>query len=857
MESKQKRYQLEQKGKKYILSIQTFQDKLRFVCIEFSSDKQIIYIGQFNILELTKISSVFSSVTEISEALDLFDEMIVKQKINIELKENYLNLNILIKNPNKPDEKFTIKLILFNRANSGVNTQNDTKSTNVVINQNDSTSDYNKIDENLVYSPNTENKQEPKTPTINEKNVESPVINNQIQEEQIINSPSNNIIVASNYQIQSSNINTNTDINNNFSEQYIQSQNISNNDNINQNYEPTTNDINIISQEQYINSSEQVNNNNHGEDLNLYSPKINSDEKKNIHIDGNESSSVDNYIQQFLQSSGNVATEETSPLNLVSSNEQYIQQSQENIELNQQLIQDNQDYHTNLISQENQTSNIDFSPQTQNNIQINKTTETDNSSKEMQYIQQQNQISTMNISSQGQYIQQQGEITPTINSIENYIPQTTNTNITTQNEYYQSIQQPTAINSNTITTTTNQTQYIQIPTTKITTQKQYIIQNQPLETQALNYNITENQIKKVKKIKNEKIILPLLPQQQEQPKIEENNYESSAQIYSEPIQQPIMPQPQIIVQDNPELETLRNENARLKEEINLLKNQMQIYINENETLKTKTIVKSEIQNNSQEILLLKQEIERLSIELARFNEYKIQKEEEIDILNIQIQKLLKRIKELERINEDLRAYIAKISQMKSGENNAEQIDALCIQDTRLEIIRGDIIENAKELELLTRRICNNKYKKISLNLIYKAIIDSDRANVFHNKCDSAKMTLVLVKSGNDKRFGGFTSCNWEGNSIEKKDENAFVFSLDNLKIYNIISGEGAIGCYPNFGPVFLGCQIRIYDQFFRNGGTTFEKGVNYETKEDFELTGGLRKFDIKDIEVYSVELMSK
>ena len=857
MESKQKRYQLEQKGKKYILSIQTFQDKLRFVCIEFSSDKQIIYIGQFNILELTKISSVFSSVTEISEALDLFDEMIVKQKINIELKENYLNLNILIKNQNKPDEKFTIKLILFNRANSGVNTQNDTKSTNVVINQNDSTSDYNKIDENLVYSPNTENKQEPKTPTINEKNVESPVINNQIQEEQIINSPSNNIIVASNYQIQSSNINTNTDINNNFSEQYIQSQNISNNDNINQNYEPTTNDINIISQEQYINSSEQVNNNNHSEDLNIYSPKINSDEKKNIHIDGNESSSVDNYIQQFLQSSGNVATEETSPLNLVSSNEQYIQQSQENIELNQQLIQDNQDYHTNLISQENQTSNIDFSPQTQNNIQINKTTETDNSSKEMQYIQQENQISTTNISSQGQYIQQQGEITPTINSIENYIPQTTNTNITNQNEYYQSIQQPTTINSNTITTTTNQTQYIQIPTTKITTQKQYIIQNQPLETQALNYNITENQIKKVKKIKNEKIILPLLPQQQEQPKIEENNYESSAQIYSEPIQQPIMPQPQIIVQDNPELETLRNENARLKEEINLLKNQMQIYINENETLKTKTIVKSEIQNNSQEILLLKQEIERLRIELARFNEYKIQKEEEIDILNIQIQKLLKRIKELERINEDLRAYIAKISQMKSGDNNTEQIDALCIQDTRLEIIRGDIIENAKELELLTRRICNNKYKKISLNLIYKAIIDSDRANVFHNKCDSAKMTLVLVKSGNDKRFGGFTSCNWEGNSIEKKDENAFVFSLDNLKIYNIISGEGAIGCYPNFGPVFLGCQIRIYDQFFRNGGTTFEKGVNYETKEDFELTGGLRKFDIKDIEVYSVELMSK
>ena len=56
---------------------------------------------------------------------------------------------------------------------------------------------------------------------------------------------------------------------------------------------------------------------------------------------------------------------------------------------------------------------------------------------------------------------------------------------------------------------------------------------------------------------------------------------------------------------------------------------------------------------------------------------------------------------------------------------------------------------------------------------------------------------------------------------------------------------------------FLGCQIRIYDQFFKNGGTTFEKGLNYDTEEDFELTGGLKKFDIKDIEVYSVELLEQ
>ena len=30
--------------------------------------------------------------------------------------------------------------------------------------------------------------------------------------------------------------------------------------------------------------------------------------------------------------------------------------------------------------------------------------------------------------------------------------------------------------------------------------------------------------------------------------------------------------------------------------------------------------------------------------------------------------------------------------------------------------------------------------------------------------------------------------------------------------------------------------------------------MNYATKEDFELTGGLKKFDVKEIEVYSIEL---
>ena len=88
--------------------------------------------------------------------------------------------------------------------------------------------------------------------------------------------------------------------------------------------------------------------------------------------------------------------------------------------------------------------------------------------------------------------------------------------------------------------------------------------------------------------------------------------------------------------------------------------------------------------------------------------------------------------------------------------------------------------------------------------------------------------------------------------MEKKDYYAFVFSIDKNKIFDVISDEYAIGCYPNYGPVFLGCQIRIYDNFFKKGGTTFEKQVSYQTEYDYELNNGEKTFIVKDLEVYSI-----
>ena len=745
-----KKYELKQNGKRYILSSQIFNDKLRFACIDYSNEPEKIYIAEYVINDLIQLNSIFSSLTEISKAQEIFDMLITKQKVSIETKDNYLNLNIIIKKENQLVERFTIKLSLFSRVDNKIITHINKE---ININQYNLTTQSNNINENLLSSPIINN---------NDNEIKGQYIknitNNIITQEENVTSPainSENNITNSN-----KDLNLHSDIKDEIS--------------LTANYQVQNNDID--SQEEH---------------------KITSNNM-------NEINSADDFIKQYLQSTGNISSQKNS-------NEQY-----------------NQFYNIGQLSQNKQISNNNITSEAQNKLNINIIA----SNAEGQNFEDNNQVNT-NIISQKQFINKPSEISNNIN-LDNYFQQSAS-NIENQNQYIQSFQKPST--NITTSTSTSQTQYVQIPTSTITTQKQYIVQNQPIESQTINYNMTQNQVKKTKAIKTEKIILQLLPQKQE-PKMEEVNYENSAQIYS---QQQEIQTPQVIIKDNPELDNLRNENARLLEEINSLKSQIKI-----------TTVKQEIPNESyQEIQILREEIEKLRLELSTYNEYKSQKEEEINMLSIKIQNLLNKIKELEMRNEDLRAYIEKLSQMKSEKG----YEALSLQDTRLEIIRGEIIETANELELITRKMCQNKYKKISLNLLYKAIVDSDKAEIFHQKCDSAKSTLVLIKGANGKRFGGFTSCSWEGNSIEKKDENAFIFSFAKMKIYNVIPGEGAIGCYPNFGPVFLGCQIRIYNEFFSKGGSTFEKGVNFNTEEDYELTGGLKTFDINDIEVYSVELI--
>ena len=202
-----------------------------------------------------------------------------------------------------------------------------------------------------------------------------------------------------------------------------------------------------------------------------------------------------------------------------------------------------------------------------------------------------------------------------------------------------------------------------------------------------------------------------------------------------------------------------------------------------------------------------------------------------------------------------------ISQTPQEEEDDDGLDPEAEKLFRLEngliifrngLLKG-IIHKYKEIDDVVSKIQLKLMAGVKFMLLYRASTDGDKAKIFHEKCDKHNMTLVLVETTKGVRFGGFTTKSWDGKCIKKTDDDAFVFSFDKRKCYDIINNQYAIGGYPKFGPVFFGCQIRIYDDFFTKGGTTCNRGLNYKTKNDYELNNGEQKYIVKEIEVYEIE----
>ena len=210
-----------------------------------------------------------------------------------------------------------------------------------------------------------------------------------------------------------------------------------------------------------------------------------------------------------------------------------------------------------------------------------------------------------------------------------------------------------------------------------------------------------------------------------------------------------------------------------------------------------------------------------------------------------ISTLNNRVSFLEKENLDLKARLSVLEKFLQIKIN----DQVKLKEK----ILSDIITDIKELDVINKKLLRQN-KRTVYTLIYKATRDGDKSEIFHTMCDSYQNTVVLIKTSKGRIFGGFTHEKWEGDDINKIDNRAFLFSVDRQKVYTVQKNEEAIGCYKLNGPDFCGWQIVVHDNFLSNKQCyTGEKGVNFNTEEDYELNGGEKYFGIDELEVFQVK----
>ena len=230
-----------------------------------------------------------------------------------------------------------------------------------------------------------------------------------------------------------------------------------------------------------------------------------------------------------------------------------------------------------------------------------------------------------------------------------------------------------------------------------------------------------------------------------------------------------------------------------------------------------------------------------------------------DLYNILLE-MHKRIKNLELENKNLKIQVeenkSKIkfleNYLKIYTNTKTNMPTSFATSTPLSTIKFDyfsgsnIINTENDINLLLNFL---PQKPSKITILFNSLIHGDSIESLHSKVLNKTPTYIIIKSQNDRIFGGYTTHIWnEKNKDIFSDINAFVFSLDNRKKYKIIKVSNAIvetDTYIQFGT----CCFRI--------NTNCTAKENLEEDCDYETNGyclsGENNFLIKSYEVFFVE----
>jgi len=172
----------------------------------------------------------------------------------------------------------------------------------------------------------------------------------------------------------------------------------------------------------------------------------------------------------------------------------------------------------------------------------------------------------------------------------------------------------------------------------------------------------------------------------------------------------------------------------------------------------------------------------------------------------------------------------------------------------------DTIKTISDFFLLTKFLREQmqdegKHSRIIFMMCYKATVDEDKASSFRKNCENLSPLVFVIETTEGFRFGGYTS-SFLNNSRNGyiNDPYSFIFSFNTKKKYKIIKNEEAVFDIKNNFPSFGTNDIVIKDGFLSNKNSYsmfpnhYEK--DFDALGDYQLTGGMKFFQIKEMEVF-------
>ena len=248
----------------------------------------------------------------------------------------------------------------------------------------------------------------------------------------------------------------------------------------------------------------------------------------------------------------------------------------------------------------------------------------------------------------------------------------------------------------------------------------------------------------------------------------------------------------------------------------------------------------------------------------KINKVELNQKEKIDIIMNDISEMKNEFQnfknnyniEYNKLKEEIKLKDQKIFELENKINKLE-IELKKISNLTINECESNII-NKEEMEFLLKNISKN-IKNVSLKMLYDSNIEGENEQKLINAYTDKNDILVLVKTNNNKRFGGYSHESFEKNRFGKKDAKAFLFSLDKMKIYKPNNKNDTIwrddkyaNCLNsiNFGG---GTDLRIFHNFKREKNYVTHDFSSYmNNKEKFPLID-TKFFEILYLEIFQIQ----